>query len=281
MPKLIVENERGERLQLSQNTNYLITSIEGLDPPSANVSIAENANFDGGTEKNSRLNTRNIVLTIAIQYPVEANRIALYKYFQAKKRCTLYFSNGARSIRTTGVIESFDCSAWSRKQIAQISILCPNPYLIDTEQQEVSFSVIDSLFEFPFSIPALGIEFSRMEYDQEETIIAGDIETGMSIRFIAVGAATNPTLYNTETLESLKVNISLERGDVLRINTTKGQKSITCTHEGVTTNVINDLEPGSTWLQLQAGENKLLYTADTNPENLIVNIDYSNLYEGV
>lgn len=281
MPKLIVENERGERLQLSQNTNYNITSIEGLDPPEANVNIAENANFDGGTEKNSRLNTRNIVLTIVIEYPVEANRIALYKYFRAKKHCTLYFSNGARSVRTEGIVESFECNAWSKKQIAQISILCPNPYLIDTQQQDASFSVVESLFEFPFSIPAAGIEFSRMEYNKEETIIAGDIETGMDIQFIAVGSATNPTLYNTETLESLKVNISLVKGDVLRVNTTKGQKSITYTHEGVTTNVINDLEPGSTWLQLQAGENKLLYTADSNAENFIVRIEYNNLYEGV
>lgn len=281
MPKLIVENERGERLQLSQNTNYNITSIEGLDPPEANVNIAENANFDGGTEKNSRLNTRNIVLTIVIEYPVEANRIALYKYFRAKKRCTLYFSNGARNVRTTGIVESFDCNAWSKKQIAQISILCPNPYLIDTEQQDVSFSVVEALFEFPFSIEAAGVEFSRMEYNKEETIIAGDIETGMDIQFIATGSATNPTLYNTETLESLKVNISLVKGDVLRINTTRGQKSITYTHEGVTTNVINDLEPGSTWLQLQAGENKLLYTADLNAENLIVRIEFNTLYEGV
>lgn len=281
MPKLIVENERGERLQLSQNTNYNITSIEGLDPPKANVTIAENANFDGGTEKNSRLNTRNIVLTIVIGYPVEANRIALYKYFREKKHCTLYFSNGTRNVRTEGIVESFDCNAWSKKQIAQISILCPNPYLIDTTQQDVNFSVIQSLFEFPVSIPAAGIEFSRMEYDREETIIAGDIETGMDIRFMAIGSATNPTIYNTETLESMKVNISLENGDVLRINTTRGQKAITFTHEGVTTNVINDLEPGSTWLQLQAGVNKLLYTADSNPENLIVNIEYNTLYEGV
>lgn len=281
MPKLIVENERGERLQLSQNTNYKITSIDGLDPPMGNVNIAENANFDGGTEKNSRLNVRNIVLTIVIEYPVEQNRIALYKYFRAKKHCTLYFSNGTRNVRTEGIVESFECNAWSRREIAQISILCPNPYLIDTEQQDVSFSVVEALFEFPFSIPAEGIEFSRMEYNKEETIIAGDIETGMDIQFIAVGSATNPTLYNTETLESLKVNISLVKGDVLRINTTKGQKAITLTHEGVTTNVINDLEPGSSWLQLEAGENKLLYTADANAENLIVRIDYNNLYEGV
>lgn len=281
MPKLIVENERGERLQLSQNTNYNITSIEGLDPPQANVNIAENANFDGGTEKNSRLNTRNIVLTIVLEYPVEANRIALYKYFRAKKKCKLFYTNGARSVRTEGIVESFSCNAWSKKEIAQISILCPNPYLIDTEQQDVSFSVVEALFEFPFSIEAAGVEFSRMEYNKEETIIAGDIETGMDIQFIAVGSATNPTLYNTETLESLKVNISLVKGDVLRVNTTRGQKSITYTHEGVTTNVINDLEPGSTWLQLQAGENKLLYTADLNAENLIVRIEYNNLYEGV
>ena len=103
----------------------------------------------------------------------------------------------------------------------------------------------------------------------------------MDIRIVAVGSAMNPVIYNTETLESLKVNISLVRGDVLRINTNRGQKSITLTRNGITTNVINDLVPGSTWLQLAPGENTLLYSADMTAENLIVNIEYSTLYEGV
>lgn len=281
MPKLIVENDRGERIQLTQNPNYDILSIDGLYPPSANVNIAENANFDGGTEKNSRLNTRNIVLTIAIHQPIEQNRIALYKYFRVKKHCKLYFSNGTREVYIEGIVEALPVPQWANKERAQVSILCPNPYLIDTKQSETSFSIIESLFEFPFSLPAEGQEFSRMEFNKEETIIAGDIETGMDIQIIATGSASNPVIYNTDTLESLKVNINLVRGDVLRINTNRGQKAITLTHEGVTTNVINDLEPGSKWLQLEPGANDILYSADTSPENLIVNIEYSTLYEGV
>ena len=281
MPKLIVENERGERIQLTQSPNYDVLSIEGLDPPSANVNIAENANFDGGTKKNSRLNVRNIVITIAIHQPIEQNRIALYRYLKSKRECTLYFSNGTRKVFTKGTVESFEVPQWTNKERAQISILCPNPYLIDTEQSQTSFSVVEPLFEFPFSIPAAGQEISRLVFNKEETIIAGDIETGMDIRIVAVGSAMNPVIYNTETLESLKVNISLVRGDVLRINTNRGQKSITLTRNGITTNVINDLVPGSTWLQLAPGENTLLYSADMTAENLIVNIEYSTLYEGV
>lgn len=281
MPKLIVENDRGERMQLTQNPNYDVTSIEGLDPPSANINIAENANFDGGTEKNSRLNVRNIVITIAIHQPVEQNRIALYKYFKVKKHCRLYFSNGSRKVYTDGIVETFPVPQWTKQEIAQISILCPNPYLIDTKQNETSFSVIESLFEFPFSIPAEGQEISRMEFNKEETIIAGDIETGMDIRIVATGSASNPVIYNTDTLESLKVNINLAQGDALRINTNRGKKAITLTRNGTTTNVINNLASGSKWLQLEPGVNKLLYSADASPENLIVNIEYSTLYEGV
>lgn len=281
MYKLTIANEKGAEIQLSQNPSYTITSIDGLNPPQANINIAENANFDGGTLKNSRLGTRNIVITMAIEEPVELNRIALYQFFRVKHKCTVYFKNESRDVYIPGVVESFACGMFAKKEMAQISIICPNPYLIDNALQEAVFSVVQSLFEFPFSIPAAGIAFSDLIYDQEKVITVGDIETGMTITFHATGSVTNPAIYHVDKLQKTKVDISLEAGDVLEINTHRGSKSITLIRNGTSTNVINDLDPTSIWIQLDAGTNTLLYTADENPENLTATISYFNLYEGV
>ena len=73
----------------------------------------------------------------------------------------------------------------------------------------------------------------------------------------------------------------MAQGDVLNINTNKGQKSVTYISNAVSTNVINDLDASSTWLQLDTGQNMMLYTADTGAQNLLCDLIFSDQYMGV
>lgn len=282
MYSLILENHKGEQIQLSQNPNYTILSIGGLNPPKSNVNTAVNANFDGSVYKSSRMEERNIVIELAIEGNVEANRIALYQYVKSKKQCTVYYTNSTRNVSIVGYVEGFEIGFFEEKETVQISIICPRPYFVDNVETNLEFSSVTPLFEFPFSIPEEGIEFSSLVLGEEVNIINnGDIETGIIVTFTAYGVVQNPTIYNVETRQSLKVEIEMNEGDILTINTNKGSKSIISTVDGVKTNVLNDLAVGSTWLQLESGDNVMTYTADNYPENLTCNIEYSNLYEGV
>lgn len=282
MYTLIIENHKGEKLQLTQNPNFNITNIDGLSPPTANINTAINANFDGSTYKSSRLNERNIVIELTIEGDVESNRISLYKYIKNKQKCTMYFSNATRNVYIDGYVESFDCNLFEDKERAQISIICPKPYFRDVEEESTGFSSVNAMFEFPFSIAEEGIEFSTLELGKEELIFnAGDVSTGLIIEFAAHGTCQNPTLYNVETGEMIKVNVTLHEGDMLIINTNKGYKSVVQTIDGVQTNVINYLDKASTWLQLESGDNTMLYSADSLPENIQCTVIYSDLYEGV
>lgn len=282
MYTLTIENHLGEQLQLTQNPNYNIINIDGLNPPTANINTAVNANFDGSSFKSSRLNERNIVIQLTIEGDIESNRIALYQYFKNKKQCKIYYTNGEREVYIVGYVESFECNFFSQKETAQISIICPRPYFINQSQVDISFSSVTALFEFPFSIAAAGIEFSSLQLGTEEVIVnSGDVETGMTITFVATGTVENPTIYNVQTNEYIKVNLTMEVGDMVEINTTKGTKGVYYTSNGATTNAINDLDRGSTWLQLESGDNVVLYTADAYSENLMCEIAYNNLYEGV
>lgn len=282
MYTLTIENHKGERLNLTQNPKYSVTSIEGLTPPQANINTAVNANFDGSVFRSSRLTDRNIVITLAIEGDAEANRIELYKYIKAKKQCTLYYQNGRRDVSIVGYVESLNVGIFEQKEIAQISILCPKPYFADVVNTILDMSAVSSGFEFPFSIDSVGIEFSRVETGHESIVQnLGDVETGAVIVFHATGIASNPVIYNLDTGEFFKVNIDMSAGDLLVISTIKGEKTVTAILSGIEWNYINSMVQGSSWIQFESGANTMLYNADSHPENLECMISFNNLYEGV
>lgn len=282
MYTLTIENHKGEQLQLTQNPNYSITSVEGLPPPTANINTAVNANLDGSTYRSSRLNERNIVIMLAIEGDAETNRINLYQYIKAKKQCTLYYQNGSRNVSIVGYVESLEIAIFGEKETAQISIICPRPYFADVVQTILDMSATSSMFEFPFAIEEEGIEFSTLAVGTESIVQnLGDVETGAVIVFHATGTASNPVIYNLDTAEFFKVNIDMSAGDLLVISTIKGEKTVTAILSGIEWNYINSMVQGSSWIQFESGANTMLYNADSHPENLECMISFNNLYEGV
>lgn len=279
---LAIENHLGEKIQLSGNPDYSITSVTGISPPYAYVNLSENANSDGGTFNSSKMTSRNIVIELAMEGDAEASRINLYRYVKVKKNCVVYFKNGRRDVKIAGYVESFECNPFEQKEMAQISIICPNPYFRNVEDEEENFSEEEPLFEFPMDVPEEGVELSRIILN-DQTVITndGDVATGMVIELRAFGEVVNPSVYNAETYDTMKINKTIDNGDVIIISTVKGQKSVTYIHSGVRTNILNDLDRSSVWLELESGDNVINYTADDGEENLECSIVYSELYEGV
>lgn len=152
MYTFIVENKYGEQLELTHNTNYDITEIDGLDPPEAIINTARNANADGSIFNSSYIDNREIIITLAINSPAETNRINLYKYFKVKYPVTLYYSNSSRDVFISGYVKNIQIEFFGKKQIAQINIVCTNPLFSDVNENIIEFSSITSEFEFPFSI---------------------------------------------------------------------------------------------------------------------------------
>ena len=282
MYTLIIENHKGEQLQLTQNPNYSITGIEGLPPPTASINTAVNANFDGSTYRSSRLNERNIVISLAIEGNVEVNRIELYKYIKTKKKCVVYYKNNSRDVSITGYVESMEVGIFDTKEMVQISIICPQPYFRDVIKTMLDMSATSAMFEFPFAIESDGIEFGTLAVGEESIVQnLGDVETGAVIVFHATGIASNPVIYNLDTAEFFKVNIDMSAGDLLVISTIKGEKTVTAILSGIEWNYINSMVQGSSWIQFESGANTMLYNADSHAENLECMISFNNLYEGV
>lgn len=152
MYTLTAQNKYGEQLELTHNEAYVIESIEGLDPPDAVINTTRNANADGSVYNSAYVDNRQIIITLAINGPAEANRINLYKYFKAKYPVRLYYQNATRNVYIDGYVKTLQIEFFNKKQIAQITILCPEPFFKGATNEMVEFSSVEDLFEFPFSV---------------------------------------------------------------------------------------------------------------------------------
>lgn len=280
---LRIENTKGNEIRLTQNeSEYQIVNVEGLAPPKAELYTNVVASMDGGKFKSSKMDMRNLVLTVKINGDVEANRINLYKYFGAGKWCKVYYKNGSRDVYIEGYVETIDCDLFTINQQMQISIVCPTPYFKSVDIIYTDISIVIAGFTFPFTIDEAGVIISQLIPNKVTTVINdGEFATGFEIvmRALADNIST-PTIYNSDTGEYISVSVLLNKGDVLRINTNKGSKSIKKIVNGVETNIINYLENGSTWLQLEAGANNFTYSVNS-AERLEVVFEYHHQYEGV
>lgn len=282
MYTLSVKNQYGEVLQLTQNDAYSIKSVIGLDPPDAIINTTRNAGQDGSRYNSSYLDNRVITITLAVNYPAEANRIQLYKYFRSKLPVTLYYSNGSRDVFINGYVQSMQVAYFDKKETVQITILCPDTLFSGQGYGYANMSNILDEFEFPFSIAEEGIPFSDILAAQEKNVINyGDIETGALITIEARGTVENPEIFNSETAAYMMIQTDLEEGDLVTINTRPGQKSITLNRAGVITSLIGSLTEGSTWLQLLPGDNIFGAYADTGLEYMDVNFEVIYKYQGV
>jgi phage-related protein len=277
-----VKNHIGEVLNLSTSSKYTLYKITGLQPPASAVNTSNNATSDGVTINSVRVDKRNIVLYVAMEGDVEANRINLYRYFPLKQTITLYFKNNKRDVCIEGKVETIQCDFFTKKQVAQISVICPKPYFKAVNDLVSYFSDVSALFEFPFSITETGMEFSAITTNVRKSIInAGDVASGVIIELYAIGTVVNPIIYDVFKRTHIKLMCTLEAGDHVVINTNHGEKSITRVRAGVSSNIMGCLWPSSSWLTLEAGDNVFTYDCDSGNSNLQITFTTPILYGGV
>lgn len=300
---ITVTNHTGDSIKVEltrpEFSGFAITNIEGLGPVKADINMTDISTYDGGLYNSSRLGIRNIVFNIIfINYygeSIEDIRHRAYTFFQTKTKVKLLFETSNHNLETEGYIESNEPTIFSKQEGCTISVLCPFPYMYSAkEDNRVTFSNIEPLFEFPFSNESLTeslLEMGSIKIVSEKVITyKGDAETGIKITIHAYGEVDNITIYNTETRESMKINTNLLQeltgsgiiaNDEIIINTEKGNKYIRLLREGRYYNILNCLDKNASWFQLQNGDNIFAYTAETGVENLRFTIENRVIYKGV
>lgn len=298
-----VTNHLGESILLELANPYAtglaISKIEGLGPGQANISMSDYASMDGSKYSSARLPARDITMMIQLvdSYDgesIEDVRRKCYRFFPIKKKIKLVFTTDRRELEIEGYVESSEADIFIAQSVVNISIKCPDPYFYLNKPQASVLDYVVPLFEFPFSNESLttsntvfgevlDIPAVSISYD-------GDTEIGMVWTIDIDGPVSGLKLYNVGTKEEMSINTSkiekytgaaLGDGDQIVISTVHGNKSVSILRKGIRKNIINCVEKGSSWLQLNRGENVFAFTATEGDHNIHCYINNKVAFAGV
>lgn len=281
-----IENKNGDVLLLTgQEAVYQVIKITGLNPPKAQINTTTIVGLDGAVFNSSKLETRNLVLTIKINGDIEANRLNLYNYFKTKDWCKFYYSNDSLDVAIEGYVESVECNLFTNDETAQISIICPYPYFKGLSEITTDSGQVLALFTFPFSIN-ISEPVVISNYEETGGVVvfnSSESECGVTIEIDVSDSINSIEIKNITTGDDFELDYVFSPQDKIIIDTNKGQKSITLIRNGVFSNLFAALKQGSVFFQLAKGTNVFEYLVDGAESNGKISLlfRYFNVYRGV
>lgn len=283
-------------------SGFLISRIDGLGPPKAEIGMIDLATNDGSRYNSAKVTPRNITMDIIFHdneagLSIEELRQKSYKYFPIKKEIKFLIETDKRVCETYGYVESNEPVIFGERAGTSISIICPDPYFYSSGGDGTTVSIfyaIEPNLEFEFSNESLSsdlIEFGIITQESEQTIVyEGDVGVGILITVHALGPVENISIVNTQTYESMRIDTDrlatltgngMGNGDTIMISTVLGRKYATLLRSGTYYNIINCIDRDVDWFQLSKGDNIFAYMAEEGYSNLEFSIKNQTLYEGV
>ncbi|MGG3888649.1 phage tail family protein [Metabacillus fastidiosus] len=281
--KLIFDNNRGQTFEISVLSPFFLDSAEGLENMENDFYTTTNYNEDGVTIIGSNIQSRNIVVKGRIRLDKELNRPQLIRFFNPKHDFTLMYTNGEMERFIKCKVEKTPVISKHPFPEFLISLLCPKPWWF-TKEIKTDIAMWVPTFEFPLEIPEdTGIE---MGYREPSSIVninnTSDTAAPLKLQFKAIGSVVNPSIVNVETQEMLKIERTMLPGDIITINTERGNEYVQLNRNGLITNIFNDLSIESDpHLSIDIGDNLLRYDAEQFITNLEVAIYFTPQYMGV
>lgn len=293
---------RGDILPLSDNNDFVLINIDGHTSISTDISSSVIGGIDGDTVNNVQAQPRTIVLDFRFKSGVniELAKREILKIIKPKQYGALIWEQDERSVMISGVVESIDMPRWNNAVVMQVALHCEMPYWedIDAVIGEISEAINLHYFtENPYGMlyfPEDGMPLGEYDTIRTKSVYnAGDVSVGMEITIVALDTVTNPIIYDqdgryfglgyyieTETesasggliSSAVYVPLEMKAGDNIVISTHKGRKTVTL--NGVS--IFDKIKPGSSWLQLAAGDNQFSINSD---DESISNMAFSLVYK--
>lgn len=281
-------NEDGFSLDFTEQGfgPFLLSDAEGLYESKNTVYVSQNSMIDGATYQGSVAKYRDIELTLTDTGNYPENRDALNRLFKEKSKGTLIFWEADANPRKIDYyVEKFNSSGEDPFREHEISLICPDPFFYDIDASSEEMASWVSAFTFPFASPTTGFVFGYKDNSRIQTIQNDFAEDNIGITIImsCLGAVTNPSITHIETNTAIHVGhsgkpLNLVYGDVVTITTATGNKHVTLTHEGVTSEINHFLTEDSVFIQLMRGSNSFGFGADSGVNNLTITIEYTYKY---
>lgn len=293
----------GKTLRMGPGEDIDITAVTGLESSELDISTSDNALVDGASVDGKKIKPRPIHIEASFKSNKNnpENRANVIKFFNPKY-------TGKALITNMGVSRNieYELEGWTFASVRNmdnklkilVDLLCPDPYMLNVDNYGKNMANISALFAFPWRMLSTRMTSGKLDYPDKargmllggmtmgyrtlykEVVLAndGDVPTGVQIQFVATrGPVTNPKITNTGTGQYMRVNVAMQQGDILLIDTNDRHQVITL--NGV--NYYQHIDRKSEPFKLAVGDNYLEYDADGNYTNLDVNLFYTPKYLGV
>lgn len=291
--KLTYTNERGESIELSTESVYHCNVSKDVDGIAGVTNVVYSTNSmgqHGDTYVGQRIEARDIDIVGHIntrdkQQAYELRR-QLLKVFNPELSGTLTYEFG-------GFKRVINCRLHGEPKLPRKEVLiefaipldCLNPFWREEYEQREDIASWVAAWEFPCEIEQDNAQSMIFGYRAESVIVncynEGDVSTGMRIRFTALGTVTNPILLNVDTNEFIKLNVTMQTGDVIEVSTKYGSKGATLIRDGQKTDYFRYVDVDSTFMQLAIEDNNFRYDAESGVNSMEVSIFYDKEYLGV
>lgn len=292
-----VKTQYGDYLNLNMRNSgstygIAIFNIEGLGSPNANIGGSGGPSFDGTRINSVRTDPRQIIVSLAVTARGDKEETAkelIYRFFPIKQPIIFGVTTGNRQCYIEGIVESNVFNQFAQTENAVISLNCPNPYFKDVDVQEYSLGLNIGFprFSFPFSNESLVYPLIELGIHQDvpstEIAYFDGVETGLDIYLAFTGPATEISITNINGNQVMVIDpsISVQSGDSIHINTKIGEKSVTLYREEQIINIINSITVNTRWLTVKQGLNTIRLTATTGLDNIICDLAFTPLRQGV
>lgn len=250
--------------------SLIVKKITGLSPPDVDLFIGDYAR-DGGTYSGRRVQKRNVVVDLGLNpnhaenETVDTLRQSLYKMFLDPSftgdDLVIELVDDIRPTKIlVGYTEKFEGEVFSKDSSISVSLICPDPFLRDADETVLT----GSFTTFPFTY-------------------SGSAETGFFVKVAVTANTPSIVIDNNGTRMVFEYNFLI--GDVLKVNTTPGSRSVLLDRAGFPNmEILFAMTPTSPWISLHSQSNLLKVYDDVATPAIVGNMTelrYTQTYWGI
>ncbi|MGO5053649.1 phage distal tail protein [Lachnospiraceae bacterium LCP25S3_G4] len=279
---VILKFERSDKkIFVIDGTDYGITEIKGIDYPEIEKFTEKNAVGDGDFKTGERIASREIEFSAKLK-DSRLNEIArkqVISFFNAKYGFKLYVTYQSNQKWIDAELIGFKCPSANVYKNIEIAgtFLCLNPYFQSMDNFGKNIAAITPMSGFPY-MSIIGKGFNVGIYNFANIVDIsndGDVETFCKAVFTSKGQVVNPKLVKNG--KYVRVLDTLVANDVVIMDFVNNN----ITKNGVKSTRLLDRSSQFTSMQLDVGDNKISFGADSGDSNLDVTIYYNQQYLGV
>lgn len=272
------------RLEMNKNTDMRIIDIEGIEASSYTINTISSEQ-DGAIVTSEKVEPREITITGDIKKNENetTNREKLIRFFNPKATGELYITRNDKERKIQYRVSSFDFITNKLYEDIDFTIVLESteePYFSDAKNKGNNLALISPQFAFPLVIrptPKGKIMGYRVYKQYMPLVNDGDKETGIEIIVTAKRGQMKDIKLILNDSQFIKVNQTLNQGDVLTINTNPRKKSVKLNG----TNIINQIDRTSTFFSLRIGKNILKYECEDGATNVDIDVQFYRKFLGV